>query len=180
MSQDLDKIDPTFTDDLLLSRKAVYAAVHWLNNRGHAVVSPPNKVRPKAEDRVDFSDFGDLQVAFGKDGLRTLADFHALETVEVKQRFNNEKYPNVNMNFQSREEFYYPTVMVGIQKHYDKLEPEPMMTIVFNESLNGCLLINRDTREHWTIEEKYVEKNGRKQICYVCPKQFTTFYKVEL
>jgi hypothetical protein len=143
-------------------------------------VSPPNKVRPQAKDRVDYSDFGDLQVAFGRDGLRGLADFHALETVEVKQRFNNSKYPKVNMDFQCRDEFYYPTVMVGIKKHYDKLDPEPMFTIVFNESLDGCLTINRNTRQQWTIEEKWVEKNGRKQTCYVCPKQLTTFYKVEL
>lgn len=180
MSQDLDRIDPTFKSDLYVSRKAVYTAVHWLNNRGHAVVSPPNKVRPKAKDRVDYSDFGDLQVAFGADGLRHIDDFNALETVEVKQRFNNVKYPDVNMNFQSVEEFYYPTVMVGIKKHYDKLDPEPRFTIIFNESLTGCLTIKSNTKPGWTVEEKWVEKNGRKQTCYVCPKKLTTFYKVEL
>lgn len=180
MTKDLDTIDPTFKDDLAVSRKAVYRAVWWLNNRGHTVVVPPNKTRPEAKDRIDYSDFGDLQVAFGKDGIRSLADLNALETVEVKQRFNNPKYPKVNMDFQSRDEFYYPTVIVGIEKHYDKLDPEPLFTIVFNESLTGCLTINRNSKPEWVIVEKQVEKNGRKQIWYECPKHLTTFYEVKI
>ncbi len=180
MSQDLDKIDPTFKEDLYISRIAVYTAVHWLNNRGHTVAVPPNQTRPKAKDRLDYSDFGDLQVASGKNGLRTLADFHALETVEVKQRFTNPKYPDKSMDFQSREEFPWPTVLVGIKKHYNKLDPEPLFTIVFNESLTGALIIHRTTRKNWTVWEKHVDKNGRKQTCYECPKHLTNFYKVEL
>ncbi len=180
MSQDLDRIDPTFKDDLYVSRIAVYTAVHWLNNRGHTVVIPPNLTRPEAKDRLDYSDFGDLQVAFGKKGLRTLADFHALETVEVKQRFTSERHPNKSMDFHSVEEFPWPTVLVGIKKHYDKLDPEPVSTICFNETLTGCLIIKKETRKQWTVWEKHVDKNGRKQICYECPKHLTTYYEVKL
>ncbi len=177
---DLDTIDPTFKDDLYVSRIAVYTAVHWLNNRGHTVVVPPNKTRPEAKDRYDYSDFGDLQVAFGKNDLRDEVDFNSLETVEVKQRFTNPKYPDKSMDFKYRNDFPWPTVLVGIQKHYDKLNPEPMFTIIFNETLTGCLTINRCTRPDWTVWEKHVSKNGRKQTCYECPKHLTTFYEVKL
>ncbi len=180
MSQDLDKIDPTFTDDLYISRIAVYTAVHWLNNRGHTVICPPNLTRPDAKDRVDYSDYGDLQVALGKNGLRCAKDSELLETVEVKQRFNNAKYPNVDMDFQSREAFSYPTVIVGLVKQYDKLDPEPLMTIIFNESLTGCLVVPRSERGSFKTVEKHVDKNGRKQVWYEVPKHLTTFYKVEL
>ncbi len=186
MLPDLDKIDPTFKDDLYVSRIAVYTAVHWLNNRGHTVVVPPNETRPEPKDRYDYSDFGDLQVAFGKKGLRTLADFHSLETVEVKQRFTNPKYPDKSMDFHSVEEFPWPTVLVGRKDHYDKLEPEPLFTIVFNETLTGCLTINRSTRiakdgdKGWSVWEKHVDKNGRKQKCYEVLKHLTTYYEVKL
>ncbi len=180
MSQTLDKIDPTFTDDLYVSRIAVYTATHWLNNRGHTVVCPPNKTRPEAKDRVDYSDYGDLQVALGKDGIRCAHEVESLETVEVKQRFNNEKYPNIDMNFQSRDAFPYPTVIVGLVNHYDKLDPEPIMTIIFNESLTGCLTVGREHRSSFKTVEKYVQKNGRKQTWYEVPKHLTTFYVVEL
>ncbi len=180
MSQNLDKIDPTFTDDLHVSRIAVYTATHWLNDRGHTVICPPNKTRPEAKDRVDYSDYGDLQVALGKDRLRDITDFENLETVEVKQRFNNAKYPNVDMNFQSRDAFPYPTVIVGLVDHYDKLVPEPLMTIIFNESLTGCLTVSRSDRGSFKTVEKYVQKNGRNQTWYEVPKHLTTFYTVEL
>jgi len=179
---DLDTIDPTFKTDLAISRKAVYVAAHWLNNRGHTVVIPANKVRPTAKDRVDYSDFGDLQVALGKPEpiAGRLIAYDELETVEVKQRFNNPKYPNANMNFKSRDEFPYDTVMVGVKTHYDKLDPEPMFTIIFNESLTGCLTINKASRADWTAAERWVEKNGRKRTCYECPKYLTTYYDINL
>ena len=177
---DLDKIDPTFKEDLAVSRKAVYIAAHWMNNRGHVVIIPPNKVRPEAKDRVDFSDFGDLQVLLGEDTINSLAHIKSLETVEVKQRFNNPKYPNANMDFKSRGDFPYDTVMVGIKKHYDKLDPEPMFTIVFNESLTGCLTIQKASKEEWTTTERFVEKNGRKNTCYECPRYLTTYYDINL
>jgi hypothetical protein len=182
MSQDLDELDPTFTDDLYISRIAVYTAVHWLNNRQHTVVCPPNKERPEAKDRAGFTDFGDLQVALGRDGLRHLADFNALETVEVKQRFTSEKYPDKSMDFHSVEEFPWPTVLVGIKKHYDKLDPEPIFTICFNETLTGCLIIKKDTRlsAPWTVWKGHVKKNGRIQTCYEVPKHLTTYYEVKL
>jgi hypothetical protein len=177
---DLDKIDPTFKKDLERSRKAVYVAAHWLNNRGHAVVVPANKVRPTAEDRVDYSDFGDLLVALGRETIDDIATFNGLDIVEVKQRFNNPKYPNANMDFKSRDEFPYPTVMVGIQSHYDKLFPEPVFTIIFNQSLTGCLTIQRATKGEWKVVEKWVEKNGRKNTCYECPKELTAYHDINL
>lgn len=180
MSLTLDKIDPTFKDDLYLSRIAVYTATHWLNNRGHTVICPPNQTRPEASVRADYSDYGDLQVALGRNGLRCVKDFESLETVEVKQRFNNPKYPNIDMNFQSIDAFPYPTVIVGLVKQYDKLDPEPIMTIIFNESLNGCLTIGREHRSSFYVVEKYVDKNGRDQTWYEVPKRLTTFYEVEL
>jgi hypothetical protein len=177
---DLDKIDPNFKEDLKRSRQAVYVAAHWLNNRGHAVVIPANKVRPTAEERVDYADFGDLHIALGRDTVKSVDALNGLETVEVKQRFNNPKYPKANMGFRSREEFPYPTVMVGVVDHYNKLDPEPLFTIIFNQSLTGCLTIQRASKEEWTKVTRWVESNGRKKECYECPINLTTYYDIEL
>jgi hypothetical protein len=176
----LDEIDPSFKEDLKRSRKAVYIAAHWLNNRGHAVVIPANRVREAVEDRADYSDYGDLQIALSRDSLASISDFNGLEIVEVKQRFNNPKYPNANMDFKSRDEFPYDTVMVGIKAHYNKLDPEPLFTIIFNESLTGCLTIQRASKPEWEVAERWVEKNGRKNTCYECPKHLTTYYDINL
>lgn len=141
---DLDKIDPTFKDDLENSKVAVDAVARWLCNAGYPVVTQPTFVRPDTDSRHEFADGGDLGV---------------IQRVEVKHR------PTIS--FTSKEDFPYDTVIVDVKHSWDNARPKPFAYVICNAELTHCLFISSRTSDKWTIVTR--ESRGRPREHYECP-----------
>lgn len=153
----LDIVDPTFTDDLRKSERAVAVAARWLEAHGHAVTIHPIEIRPDPSQRADFYDDGDLTV----DGQR----------VEVKRRFHRFG------DFHSAESFPDYWVIVDTKSGFDRADPKPVFYMIFNESMTGFLRVNCDTQHYWRDYER-LDQNKRPCVFYECPRTATEYFPV--
>jgi hypothetical protein len=151
----LDDTDPTFVADLLGSRPSVRAVAHWICDAfGNPVVIQPTIVRPSASERFEYADNGDLWIQ---------------QRIEVKHR------PTID--FKSREEFPYPTVIVDVTHAYDRARPKPYVYVICNQSLTGALVVMcRDTFDEWRKTTKYDTHANREREYYECPVRLCSYH----
>jgi hypothetical protein len=138
MMQNLQRIqenDPHFERDLRASDRAVLVVANWLQRRGNAVLLPPIKVTPSIAERWQYTDQGDLFILGAKSGrsLRT--------RIEVKHR--------LDIEFQSVEQFPYPSVIVDLEHCWKNADPKPHSYLICNKSLTGALQIKGSTAVQW-------------------------------
>ena len=143
----LDKIDPSFVNDLENSKEAVDKVARLLCNRGYSVITHATFVRPDSESREEYSDGGDL-------GL--------VQRVEVKRR---PKIP-----FTGKHDFPYKTLIVDVKHSWDNARPKPYMYIICNADLTHCLIVEGATRKHWKIVTR--KSRGRDREHYECPLEY--------
>lgn len=143
----LDEVDPTFLDDLRRSDPSVWAVAGWLReSQGIPVIVSPRRERDKAENRAEYADV-DLQIIFG---------------VEVKQR--------LEIDFKSKAEFPYATVIVDVKDLFDKKPGKTYAYFICNQSLTGALLVSvKETRDRWIQTKRLDSRIGRERDYYECP-----------
>jgi hypothetical protein len=146
---DLDVTDPTFKDDLKESQKYVWKAAKWLNSIGHSAAVNPTYVRPAASQRAEYSDGGDITM---------------LQRVEVKRR---------KIEFKTKEEWPYPTVMVDVAHTYDSKRPKPFMYIIQNNDATAGFIIMGSTDSTWQRVSR--KTAGRVRDHYECPLDQAVF-----
>jgi hypothetical protein len=142
---DLEKDDPTFPDDLEKSKQAVWVSARHLSNKGNPVTINPTFLRPNIQDKDAYSDNGDLSLV-----LR----------VEVKWR---------NIDFKSREDFPYSTVIVDVAKTYNNAKPRPYFYMIVNKDLSGYLLVACNTDKNWVTAKRFDSHVGRERLYWECP-----------
>ena len=150
----LDKLDPTFVEDLERSHESVRAVKKWLEGKGFEATIPPTIVRPSSDERFDYSDNGDIHLT-----MRT----------EVKHR--------VEIPFTDRASFPFGTVIVDKCHKYDKARPKPYVYVICNKPLTHAMLVYpRTTARKWTVEKRFF--NGRDNVVYECHLNLVHFVEL--
>lgn len=153
---DYERDDPTFIADLRKSREAVDVAAGWLSEHGYPVIVRPTFERPHVGVKSEFADTGDLEI---------------VQRVEVKRR--------VDMDFTSKTNFPYPTVIVDACHCFDNAKPKPYAYFVFNRSMTAALIVNtRETAAQWIRTSKFDNKKQRTRSFYECAIECTTFVEI--
>lgn len=153
----LDNIDPTFVNDLLESKSSIWTAAQILNNIGLTVTIPPTNIRPNPEQRMDYSDNGDLVL-----NLR----------VEVKRR---------NLHFTSTQDYPFPTIIVDVCHKYNNPQTKPLFYLIFNQTMTHIAIIHcATTEQYWTTRTINTPVRGpRDRDYYECPKEHIKIVPVE-
>lgn len=149
MTQDLDAIDPTFIADLAASRQAVAKAIQWFQGHGRIVIAPPTFIRPSADERHNYSDWGDLWVGMGW---------------EIRHR---------HLEFTSVQTYPFDTIDIEMCAAWDHKQPKPSNYLIFNEPMTHALIVNcMRTQRDWRVREHV--SRGRLRRTYACPKELIT------
>lgn len=151
----LDKIDPTFVDDLEASREAVEVVAEWLRRQGYGTVYvPPTRVRPDTASRMSYSDVGDIEVT---------------HRVEVRRRF---------IDFTGTDDYPYPTLFVERCSKIDHADPRPWAHITLNRSMTVALVVMGWTHPEWIRTTRFL--NGRNKEIYECPLKLVKVVRIGL
>lgn len=150
-----DKEDPHFVKDLNNSKQFVYRTAEWLNGKGYPVTINPTIIRPDSSMKNDYGDNGDLTVSF---------------TIEVKQR--------PNMNFTSRADFPYPTVIVDACHIFDAHKgAKPYTYFIWNSQGTAFILVDvLKTSKKWIKTTKRDRYKNRDRHFYECPIELVSFH----
>ena len=148
--------DPGFIQDLRDSKEAVAVAAKWLCNKGYPVVMRPVFERPTASDMREYADEGDLEI---------------IQRIEVKRR--------QNLEFTSKQDFPYPTVIVDVCHAYDRAHPKPYAYIIFNKSMDRALIIEGRTHGAWAKTRKQDRFKNREREFYECPLELAHIVRLK-
>lgn len=149
------KQDEKFLSDLGASRVAVNEFAGKLRDSGIQVWLPPERTRPDASVRQLYADSGDLMVQ-GR----------------VEHKVRN------NLNFTSRDDYPYQTVIIDEAYKVDAKSETPVLAYVIeNATRTVAAVVYGWTREHWQIEEVYDAKQGRRCRNYTVPVRYVRFCK---
>lgn len=141
------KTDDQFKNDLIRSDQIVEHTASFLRSKGKTVVIPPLLIRPNVDDRHNYRDGGDLFV---------------MQLIEVKHR--------PDLNFKTREDFPYQTVIVDDKGAFDSKPQKPYAYIIWNSDETHCFYIGvTSTRKEWTAVTKYDKKAKHERDFYECP-----------
>lgn len=146
--------DPSFIQDLKDSQRAVMVAARWLLDKGYSVTVKPLRIRPTVEQMSEYSDDGDLEIN---------------ERIEVKGR---------KIDFTSKEDFPYPSIIVDVAHSWDNAKPKPAMYILFNKSMTHIALVRRGTSSKWSKVTKMDRFKNRERTFYECPIELVEFQKI--
>lgn len=113
-----EKNDPDFVNDLKKSDYCTRKIAAWLRKKGYDAVPKPIHIRPEASAMAGYSDGGDI--------------FIGDKRIESKQRL---------INFTSKEDFPYPTIIVDVAHCWDDASPKPYAYFLANKSMSCCLVV---------------------------------------
>lgn len=150
----LDVTDPTFVSDLKASNNAVWVVARWLQQGGEHVVVRAQYVRDSCENRMAYSDQGDIEV---------LAKF------EVKHR---------QIEFTDAADYPYPTVIVDVMHSWDNAQPKPYYYIITNKAMTHAAIVDCRTSHLWSKERLKDTHAGRERDFYMCPKEHCEWAKL--
>ena len=151
--------DKQFIKDLKQSDDDVWLVARWLCQlfKRHVMVAPL-KIRPDVSQRHQFRDNGDLFL---------VEDNGNLARIEVKWR---------SIDFTCREDFPFPSLMVGPVDHIDHMFPIAYAHIMLNATRTVACVIRGKTEKHWTNDRIYDSRYGRHSTVYQCPIEHCEFY----
>ena len=153
---DREKNDPNFVNDLIESRKAVDIAAKWLSSKGYPVIIRPTYIRPVISDAAEYSDDGDLEI---------------IQRVEVKRR--------ININFKSKKDFPYQSVIVDACHCYDNAKQKPHAYIILNNDMDAALIVHvQSTINNWSKVSKFDRHKNRERSFYECPLDLVKLAKM--
>jgi hypothetical protein len=141
---DYEKEDPTFKNDIELSKKAVDLGARFLSNNGFQVVIEPTFIRDNVKDAANFADSGDLKIML---------------PVEVKHR--------PTLKFNKKDGFLYRTIIIDACHIFDKHKIKPIYYLIYNHDYTSMIFINvKETHKEWVTVEKYDRYKNRKRKFY--------------
>lgn len=148
----LDRIDPSFLDDLDASRNALWKVARHLSAVGHEVTVPPTVKRGPDDAIARFADRGDIWIRWRSRRFR----------VEVKHR--------PGLRFHDIGSFpYQGETIVDVAHAWDAANPKPVAYYVCNADLTGALLIRGSTFRHWRRESRPDRTRHRIRTFLFCP-----------
>lgn len=149
--------DPSFIEDLRKSQEAVRVATQWLSAKGYPVIVRPTFERPDTDAIAEFSDHGDLEI---------------VQRVEVKRR--------VGLDFTSKDDFPYSTLIVDACHCFDKAHPKPYAYIIFNKDMSAAFVVNtKETMKEWKTTRRHDAKKARDRSFYECPVSLLSVVQIE-
>ena len=145
-----------FLRDLRNSAPTVNKVAEWLRNEyGYQVTLLPNEESPSHEERMSYTDNGDLLIGC---------------PVEVKQNFQYQ--------WTCEADFPFPKVTVMAKHAWDSKRPKPHSVVMVDCTGTHAVITTRTTESSWTTYEQYDCRDGQKQNVYQCPKGLCTFVKL--
>ena len=151
MEQTFDK---DFVTALEGSQESIYATQRLMAQikKGASVVIPAIEVRPKYEDRKEFTDSADL---------------YYLAPIEVKQR---------DIEFTDENDYPYPTVYIDTLKAYARKKTATYAYVIWNKQLTHAIWINvTATWEHWQKRRYHNEQRHHPVDIYEIPVKHVKF-----
>ena len=150
------KDDRQFIADLGRSRGAVNGFALMCREKGVNAWLPPDRVRPSADCRMDYSDVGDLMIQ-GR--------------VEHKVR--------TNLTWTCREDYPFNTVIIDEKYKEDKKASDPpLMYVIEDMTRKYAAVIYGWTRSEWIVETIFDKNQNRECHNYTVPKDRVRFCKV--
>ena len=147
--------DPTFVDDLKASDKHVDRVILWLKEKGNKVRKKKLQIRPDVEQMSEYADDGDIEIIYPNGRIGRL---------EIKQRM---------LNFTSKSDFPYNTIIVDVTHTWDNAEIKPDGYILTNKECTSAILVDSSTRDKWISSRRWDAKKGRYRNFYECPIEYT-------
>lgn len=154
--EELERIDPTFVDNLKQSFVHTVAVARWLagivSDQGWKVLVAKLSIRDHADNRFRYSDSGDF-LLLHNDGR--------MQRCEAKQR---------TLEFSSLEDFrdnHYRSLIVDVCHTWDRAHPKPSMYFITNQSITGGFIVPAGSRKTWFRET--MKAWGRMRNHYVVP-----------
>jgi hypothetical protein len=145
-----------FVADFRASISAVERFAYTLRRLNVSVWMPPSDLGPDHGTRMEYADSGDLMIQ-----LRA----------EHKVR---------NLNFTSREDFPFPTIIIDEKYKVDAKASLPLFAYFIQSANSNCVaVIYGHTKHRWTTQESWDPKQSRTCTYYVVPIQFVRFCKPE-
>lgn len=146
MTHQLDRVDPTFSEDFRASHPVVDQVAAWVRSEGLRVEVPEPKERPDPSQRMRYSDRYDFLA-------------HGLGRCEVKGR---------TLDFSSLETFPHPTVFVNPIHR-------PVLDWYFfvNRQRDGVLCLDGSTKDQWKIVKD--RSRGRVRKLYEASKELLVY-----
>jgi hypothetical protein len=142
-----------FLRDLRNSTPTVNKVAEWLRNEyGYQVTLLPNEESPSHEERMSYTDNGDLLIGC---------------PVEVKQNFQYE--------WTDKNDFPFDEVTVMAKHAWDSKRPKPHSVIMVDKTGNYAVVTPRTTSEHWVVRDQVDCRDGQHQDVYRCPKSKCIF-----
>jgi hypothetical protein len=126
----------TFSANLNNSREAVNFYAGYLKKLGCSIEMPEERLSPNYEQRMEYTDGGDLFTQIGDKRIR----------LEVKQRRNIE--------FSGRADYPYQSIMVCAAHSWELADPKPYVYVILNRSLTAAAYILGETSPEWWVEKK--------------------------
>ena len=144
-----------FIHDLRASAKTVVFVAEALRGKGYPVTLLPNEESPSKEERMSFTDDGDLMLGMA---------------VEVKQS---------SYSFTSPEDFPYDDVIVMAKHAWDGKTPSPHSVVMVNKEKTHAVVTKADSKPHWkvkTLPDKRYPEDPHQQF-YLIPKEKCYWWK---
>jgi len=145
-----------FLADLRNSTPTVNKVAEWLRSKhGYQVTLLPNEESPSHEERMSFTDDGDILVGM---------------PVEVKQNFQYE--------WTCMSDFPFPKVTVMAVHAWDSKKPKPHSVIMVDKKGTHAVITTKETSTEWTVYTQKDCRDGEVQNVYQCPKEHCKFLKL--
>ena len=84
-----------------------------------------------------------------------------------------------NLEFTSKQDFPYPTVIVDVCHAYDRAHPKPYAYIIFNKSMDRALIIEGRTHGAWAKTRKQDRFKNREREFYECPLELAHIVRLK-
>lgn len=117
---------------------------------------PSKSIADNYDDRGAHSDAGDLFLC---------------QPIEVKHR--------QKLDFTSKEDYPYKTVIIDDKKTHDSKDPKPYCYVIVNKDKTHAALVMMDSKEYWFYEEyesTYYQDN--KKLIYYVDVKYVNFVKL--
>jgi hypothetical protein len=120
-----------FRNHLEDSKNAVWQVARWLSDFGYPTQVNPTFVTPSYEDRLNFTDDGDIYIN---------------QRIEVK---------SLSADFTCAEDWPFKDKFLVCAKHsFDNAKPKPFMYIYLNKNKTHIAIVKADTKPLWYVEKR--------------------------
>lgn len=149
------KTDTQFLADLSSSRDSVWRFAAIQKAAGVDIVINPATTRPDATVRGDHADGGDMELRI---------------RVEHKVR---------NIDFTSREDFPYPTLIVAEVYSIERQNGKPFVYVIESRSGSHAAVVHSRSMPRWSKVRRWDAAQGRECEFYEAPLESVRFCPLE-